>query len=73
MDMQDWRSFAIEDEEWISADEYLRRFAAGQIDPAKVRPALRPPKGRIGGFIVKLDQPRFISPAKATRREEPYG
>ena len=53
----------LETEEFISADEYLRRRKAGQINPADVRiaPAQMGQEG-FGGFLVKLKQPRYRVP-----------
>ena len=50
----------LETEEYISADEYLRRRERGEIDPRKVRYALQSPDGKeFGGFWVKLPTPRY--------------
>lgn len=51
---------ALETEEYISAEEYMRRRSEGKIDPAKTRYADKNPKtGALGGFWVKLDKPRY--------------
>ena len=50
----------LETEEFITADEYLRRSKSGEIDPLKTR--IIPPDiktGSFGGFAVKLDVPRY--------------
>ena len=46
-------------EEFLTADEYLRRVAAGQIDPREVE--IVPPSQACiwGGFKVKLKVPRY--------------
>lgn len=63
---------ALETEEYITAEEYMRRRNAGKVDSTKIRYALdNPVKGQIGGFYVKLDRPRYrvaIPSAKGTRR-----
>ena len=50
----------LETEEYITAEEYLRRRASGEIDPRKTRivPA-RIGTGSFGGFAVKLEVPRY--------------
>jgi len=50
----------LETEEFITADEYLRRREKGEIDPRKIR--IAPPAfdtDSFGGFAVKLDLPRY--------------
>ena len=52
----------LETEEFITAEEYLRRRESGEIDPQKTR--IVPPSigtGSFGGFMVKLDTPRYRS------------
>ena len=50
----------LETEEYITAEEYLRRRARGEINPADVRYAAgNPETGDFGGFWVKLKQPRY--------------
>jgi len=50
----------LETEEVISAEEYLRRREAGEIDSQKTRIALPDiHTGSFGGFVVRLDKPRF--------------
>ena len=52
----------LEREEYITPDEYLKRRANGQINPENVRYAKADPKtGQLGGFWVKLDNPRYRS------------
>lgn len=59
---------AMETEEYITAEEYMRRRKAGTVDAAKVRYALdNPVKGQIGGFYVKLDTPRYRVAIPAVR------
>ena len=57
----------METEEFITAEEYLRRRENGEINPSEVRYADGDPgSGYIGGFWVKLKQPRYrvsIKPA----------
>lgn len=50
----------LETEEFITAEEYLKRRERGEINPANVRivPA-NLETGSFGGFIVKLDKPRY--------------
>ena len=50
---------SLETEEFITAEEYMKRRKAGAIDPARVRYAVNPPNGQIGGFYVKLERPRY--------------
>lgn len=51
---------AMETEEFITAEEYMRRREAGLIRSQDVRYAYGDPKtGYIGGFYVKLPQPRY--------------
>lgn len=45
---------SLETEEYITAEEYLRRRANNELDPAKLRYAFDRP-----GFYVKLDKPRY--------------
>jgi len=50
----------VETEEFITAEEFLRRREHGEIDPKKTR--IVPPdinSGSFGGFAVKLDVPRY--------------
>ncbi len=50
----------LETEEFITAEEYLERRERGNIDPQNTR--LVPPDlvtGTPGGFMVKLDVPRY--------------
>jgi hypothetical protein len=50
----------LEKEEFITAEEYLRRHERGEIDPMKTR--IVPPDidtGREGGFMVQLEVPRY--------------
>ena len=50
----------LETEEFITAEEYMRRRERGEINPAEVRYAAGDPEsGYIGGFWVKLKQPRY--------------
>ncbi len=50
----------METEEFISAEEYLKRCEKGEIDPASVRMVGVDIKtGRFGGFIVKLKKPNY--------------
>lgn len=50
----------LQREEYLSPEEYLRRRAKGEIDPAKIRYAAHDPKtGQGGGFGVKLDKPAY--------------
>lgn len=50
----------LETEEFISAEEYLKRRESGEINPASVRivPADMN-TGNFGGFKVKLPVPRY--------------
>ena len=60
----------VETEEFITAEEYLRRHKEGKIDPQKTR--IAPPDmqtGSFGGFIIKLDVPRYKA-VWPTRRHE---
>ena len=51
---------SMETEEFITAEEYIRRHDAGELNPQDVRYATDNPKsGYIGGFYVKLKQPRY--------------
>ena len=51
---------AMETEEFITAEEYMRRREAGTIRTQDVRYAYGDPQtGYIGGFYVKLPQPRY--------------
>lgn len=56
----------LETEEFVTAEEFLHRRERGEINPADVRYASgNPETGYIGGFWVKLKQPRYrvgISP-----------
>ena len=50
----------LETEEFITAEEYLRRRKKGEINPKKTR--IVPPDirtGSFGGFAIKLDMPRY--------------
>lgn len=50
----------LETEEYLTAEEYLKRRERGEIDPAKIRYATHDPKtGASGGFWLKLDRPRY--------------
>ena len=50
----------LETEEFITAEEYMRRREAGEINPANVRYAQgNPETGYVGGFWVKLKAPRY--------------
>lgn len=50
----------LEKEEFVTAEEYLRRRERGEIDPADVRYAnANLSTGDFGGFIIKLKQPRY--------------
>ncbi len=50
----------LETEEFITAEEYLKRRERGEINPANVRIApANLETGSFGGFIVKLDKPRY--------------
>lgn len=50
----------LETEEFVTADEFLRRRERGEVNPADVR--IAPPdfqRGTFGGFYVKLKNPRY--------------
>ena len=50
----------LETEEFISAEEFLRRRERGEINPSDVRYISHIPGGpEFGGFMVKLKQPRY--------------
>lgn len=50
----------LETEEFISAEEYLRRRKSGEINPASVRVVPADMNtGDFGGFMVKLPVPRY--------------
>lgn len=50
----------LETEEFVTAEEYLRRRERGEIAPSDVRivaPSMD--TGNLGGFMVKLKTPRY--------------
>ena len=50
----------LETEEFVTAEEYLRRREDGEINPANVRYVLpRSGENDFGGFMIKLKQPRY--------------
>lgn len=49
----------LETEEFITAEEYMRRRDRGEINPAEVRYVFDRPDAPFGGFMVKLRQPRY--------------
>jgi hypothetical protein len=67
MTEQTYETF-LEKEEFITAEEYLRRRALGEIASENVRivsPDIK--TGSLGGFLVKLETPRYrvqLEPAK---------
>ena len=64
---------ALEKEEYISAEEYLRRREAGEITPADVRIVPADIRTRsFGGFVVKLKTPRYKVSLK-NKPEAVYG
>lgn len=64
----------LEREEFITADEYLRRYERGEIDPKRTRivPATLG-KGDFGGFMVELETPRYRVAFPEMRAGDPYG
>lgn len=64
---------SLETEEFITAEEYLRRRECGEIDPSEVRYASGDPDtGYVGGFIVKLKRPRYRVNVKPFSEGYPY-
>jgi hypothetical protein len=58
----------VEYEEFITVEEYFRRRASGKLDPMSVR--ISPPDirtGDFGGFMVKLDTPRYRPPQRRSK------
>jgi len=49
----------LETEEFITAEEYMRRREAGEINPADVRYVSNYPGNQFGGFMIKLKLPRY--------------
>jgi hypothetical protein len=61
----------LEQEEFITAAEYLRRRKRGEINPMHVRVVLPDLKtGNFGGFAVRLETPRYriLAPRRSRRR-----
>ena len=50
---------ALETEEFVTAEEFLRRRERGEINPAEVRYVFDQPGEPFGGFRIKLKQPRY--------------
>ena len=49
----------LETEEFVTAEEYLRRRDRGEIHPSDVRYVSQYPGYPFGGFMIKLKQPRY--------------
>ena len=50
---------ALETEEFVTAEEFLRRREHGEITPADVRYVPQYPGTPFGGFMIKLKPPRY--------------
>ena len=63
----------LETEEFITAEEYMRRREAGEINPSEVRYAQgNPESGYVGGFWVKLKTPRYRVAVKSVSKDMCY-
>ena len=64
---------SLETDEFITAEEYMRRRERGEINPREVTYASGDPDtGYVGGFLVKLKQPRYRVNVKPCREGYPY-
>ena len=64
----------LETEEFITAEEYLKRRERGEINPADVRIVQADMStGSLGGFMVKLKTPRYKSILRPFNEENHYG
>ena len=56
---------ALETEEFVTAEEFLRRREHGEITPADVRYVPQYPGTPFGGFMIKLKTPRSLRAIEA--------
>lgn len=60
----------LEREEFVTAEEYLRRRERGEVSPGDARYVPRVPGGPdFGGFMIKLKKPRY----RVTIGDSPIG
>lgn len=64
----------MEEEEFITAEEYMERRQRGEINPSEIRYASgNPETGYVGGFWVKLKKPRYKVMSKGVDEVFSYG
>lgn len=64
----------LKTEEFITADEYLRRRKKGEINPNDVRIVLADINtGSLGGFVVKLKTPEYRISLPKLKEEYAHG
>lgn len=64
----------LETEEFITAEEYLKRRERGEINPLDVRIAQADMNtGSLGGFMVKLKNPRYKVAIPPMKEENLHG
>ncbi|WP_419492535.1 hypothetical protein [Desulfovibrio sp.] len=62
----------LEMEEFVTAEEFIRRRERGEINPADVRYVPYYPGQKFGGFMIKLKQPRYKVDIKQNKSTESY-
>ena len=64
----------LETEEFVTAEEYLRRRERGEIHPSDVRYVSQYPGYPFGGFMIKLKTPRYkVDINQSKPAEDCYG